>query len=707
MDLEGVFFDTDDYELTNKKLGKGQFGKVYVVNCIKDGRQYAAKIIKNESIMKGKEQMMFIREVQILNKLNHPAIVKFYGINFHSFKDPDQLKPTILTEFITNGSLKEILNKEKNSIADPNWTPTKKYICLLGISDAMRYLHSQGILHRDLKPENILIDDNFYPHVCDFGISRCFPEALSNSMKIEMTGNIGTPLYMAPELFQDKGEFTAGIDVYAFAFIAYEIVTGKEPFSEKGKNANIALIFHNVATGARPEFGPGIPDKMVQLISLCWSKDPSDRPSFDHIFNLLSKDFTYINEDVDKEEINCYLDDLEDSRIKKNEVKKEDKSTNVSLLTEKQTIYQYHHFCFSNLFIEFSKLLYNKEEYRDYGFKALLPENEFHQEKECWVKPYSYDFYEHIHFLRTIECQASLKHPAILPLIGYSLPEKDFEKFGIITDYMPNGSLYNLIQEVSMGECNDNWETIKAINIFGIAAGMAYIHQHDIIHRNLKTANIVLDENYHPKICDFYFAKYFKQGTENMITQTKDVGTPLYKAPEIRKGSCHYSNKVDVYSYSMILFELLCLRAPYDSPKIFSKLLSSDTSFRPKFHDNEIPSQYVELIEKCWDEDPDERPSFIFIVKGLMDGLEYYFDLDLIDEEEFEDYIDEVTKDLDFSVLNVEPTTIESSPVIQKSIRPIPGSVKASPIKVPVPLLGHSIQSQKKSTAHFPKLTKK
>ncbi|KAK8838287.1 hypothetical protein M9Y10_035710 [Tritrichomonas musculus] len=109
------------------------------------------------------------------------------------------------------------------NIADNNWSPTKKYIYLLGISDAMRFLHKSGILHRDLKPQNILVD---------FGLSKCFANSLTNSMQFSMTGQIGTPLYMAPEMFEDEEHFGPAVDVYAFALLAYEIVTGKEPFSE-------------------------------------------------------------------------------------------------------------------------------------------------------------------------------------------------------------------------------------------------------------------------------------------------------------------------------------------------------------------------------------------------------------------------------------------------------------------------------------------
>lgn len=184
MEFEGAFFDTSNYELTGLKLGEGTFGKVYVVNRLSDMTQYAAKVIYANGMFSSHDQIMLLRESLILYKLDHPCIVKFFGINFHSFDDPSKLEPTILTEYLPHGSLKGILDKEKNSIADPDWNATKKYICLLGIADAMRYLHKHGILHRDLKPQNILIDSNYYPRICDFGLSKCFSESITRSMQL-------------------------------------------------------------------------------------------------------------------------------------------------------------------------------------------------------------------------------------------------------------------------------------------------------------------------------------------------------------------------------------------------------------------------------------------------------------------------------------------------------------------------------------------
>ncbi|KAK8883823.1 hypothetical protein M9Y10_042922 [Tritrichomonas musculus] len=323
MELEDAFFETSDYELTNTKLGEGQFGEVFLVKNIDDDKLYAAKIINVQCNYSGKEQLRLIRETAILHSLDHPAIVKFYGVNFHAFDDPSQLSPTILTEYLAKGSFKEVLKKAEHGLADHEWNATKKHICLLGIADAMRYLHSHGVLHRDLKPENILIDGDYRPRIADFGMSRCFSKALSRSMQLSMTGKIGTPLYMSPELFEDEEHFSPGVDVYAFGIMAYEIASGQEPYSENGKSITLTNLVRKVLNGKRPDFVEGITEPMWELITRCWSKDPKERPSFDEIFDELSTNFSLLDEDVDEEEINEYIKYLGDKRNEKTAVSEE------------------------------------------------------------------------------------------------------------------------------------------------------------------------------------------------------------------------------------------------------------------------------------------------------------------------------------------------------------------------------------------------
>lgn len=171
--MQSVFVNHADYKIRSQKLGQGPFGDVYLAERIKDNKKFAAKLFNFQKSFDGSQQMLFLQKSLILNKLHHPALVKLIGINLQSSSDPKILQPTIITEYFGRGSLKDNLNKETI------WTPTTKCINILGIISALRYLYEQGISHGNLKPNNIMIDDNNYPHICDYCLCNCFPDSLT------------------------------------------------------------------------------------------------------------------------------------------------------------------------------------------------------------------------------------------------------------------------------------------------------------------------------------------------------------------------------------------------------------------------------------------------------------------------------------------------------------------------------------------------
>lgn len=153
------------------QIGSGSFGKVYKAKNKTTGQICAAKI----SIQKIEENSIDLirnlsREVEIISRLNHPAILKF--IFFCSKNYKGNPKPVIITEYAANGSLEDILEHDRNSPENSILTPTKKHIIIFGIASAMSYLHSYNIIHRDLKPANILLDENFYPKIANFGLLK-------------------------------------------------------------------------------------------------------------------------------------------------------------------------------------------------------------------------------------------------------------------------------------------------------------------------------------------------------------------------------------------------------------------------------------------------------------------------------------------------------------------------------------------------------
>ena len=284
--------------------------------------------------------------------------------------------------------------------------------------------------------------------------------------------------------------------------------------------------------------------------------------------------------------------------------------------------------------------------------KGVLPATSKRPEIHCAIKTLNHIDYsdtERKIFLNEIGCQAALHHIAILPIIGCSIPAEENDNYVIVTEFMKNGSLHKLIKKVESKKGPPNWETIRAINIFGIAAGMAYIHQSDVIHRDLKTDNIMLDENYNPKISDFGFSKFFEEGTQKQVNMTLNTGTPLYNAPEILQGEI-YSNPVDIYAYSMVLYEILTLKMPYSDRKkesFYSDVLSGK---RPTIT-KDIPKPFVELMNQCWDVNPEVRPPFIEIVKKLDEEKDKFFDFSKVDKKSFLDYVDKAKEGLRFNDL--------------------------------------------------------
>lgn len=154
--------------------------------------------------------------------------------------------------------------------------------------------------------------------------------------------------------------------------------------------------------------------------------------------------------------------------------------------------------------------------------------------KKLKAKELTADDLLHIH--REITSQDSLKYLSILPLYGFYIPFCNVGKCTIVTPYMKNGSLHRILQKESRHQAPHDWtDTTRAINIFGIAAGMCYMHQKRVLHRDLKTDNILVDDDFYPKICDFGCSKIIQAGLDEIV-HTTNCGTPVYMAPEIILG---------------------------------------------------------------------------------------------------------------------------------------------------------------------------
>jgi serine/threonine-protein kinase len=201
-----------------ESLGRGGMAEVFKVWDNQRAVHLAMKVLRQDIAQDPIFLRRFQREAKALSSLQHPNIVRFFGL------DREDLISFLLMEYVEGVSLQaEILRNNDAPLQNNRVMEILQPIC-----SALHYAHQQGITHCDLKPGNILIDYNGRVLLTDFGIARTLDAATAT-----MAG-IGTPAYMAPELVRGE-EATPQTDVYALGVVLYEMLTGGErPFTGEG-----------------------------------------------------------------------------------------------------------------------------------------------------------------------------------------------------------------------------------------------------------------------------------------------------------------------------------------------------------------------------------------------------------------------------------------------------------------------------------------
>ncbi|KAM1201443.1 hypothetical protein EV1_017479 [Malus domestica] len=256
-----------------KELGSGTYGTVYYGKW--KGSDVAIKKIKpscfTEDTVKQERLLAdFWKEADILGQLHHPNIVAFYGI----VSDGPVTDLATLTEYMVNGSLKQVLRKKDRTI-----DRRKRLIIAMDAAFGMQYLHEKNIVHFDLKSHNFLVNmrDPQRP-VCkigDLGLSKIKQRTLVSG------GVRGTVPWMAPELLSGKNNLvTEKVDVYSFGIVMWELLTGEEPYGDLRSQEIIAGIMKG---SLRPEIPSWCDPTWRSLMERCWSSDPKSRPPFSEI----------------------------------------------------------------------------------------------------------------------------------------------------------------------------------------------------------------------------------------------------------------------------------------------------------------------------------------------------------------------------------------------------------------------------------------
>ncbi|KAK8897638.1 hypothetical protein M9Y10_015601 [Tritrichomonas musculus] len=223
---------------------------------------------------------------------------------------------------------------------------------------------------------------------------------------------------------------------------------------------------------------------------------------------------------------------------------------------------------------------------------------------------------------RDINIITKLQHPTLLKTIGYSYVNNKGSDFSpIISEYYPN-TLDLVFELEKKGIPIPGWnDTKKFILIYGIAAGMQFLHSRKILHGDLKPSNILLDEHLCPKIADFGLLNILLgENTMKMCYLNKGVTeNPVYLAPEVLNAK-KFTTKSDVYSFSMLMYEIISSQHLHNFSIRKINLKTVKNGYRPEFN-FPIVNSYRNLIESCWSEDPSKRPTFKQICLNIFETL--------------------------------------------------------------------------------------
>ena len=245
--------------LLEKRIGEGGMGVVYRAVDQVTGQVVAVKIIREHIACESRAVKRFLREARAARRLSHPNIVRILD-------DGTDIEHYLVMEYVEGVTVREWVRTYGRAHGP--------LVAMLGeVLAALHHAHSRGIIHRDIKPENIIVTPHRHIKLMDFGLARSM-EGPGDT--VTQTGAIvGTVAYMSPEQASGKrGDERS--DLYSLGIVAYELLTGKRPFT--GESPMAILVKHIQDEPVPPSrHNPSIPPLLERVVLRLMAKRPDER----------------------------------------------------------------------------------------------------------------------------------------------------------------------------------------------------------------------------------------------------------------------------------------------------------------------------------------------------------------------------------------------------------------------------------------------
>lgn len=243
----------------DKPIGQGGMGTVWVGRDLQLERMVAVKVLAQEHAQNPEFVDRFIREAQLLSRLNHPNIVTLYGVGRTG------AQPFLVMRYLKGVPLSDHLGQPM---------PVPVALALLRqLCAGLFAMHQAGILHRDIKPANLLVSESGQLTILDLGIARPGDSSLTK------TGVVyGTVGYMSPEQMLGEKNLDGRSDLYSVGVVAWEMLSGRKPFESSD---DYVELFKRM-TQVRPELrkhAPNISPEVAKVVSSAVAFDKADRPA--------------------------------------------------------------------------------------------------------------------------------------------------------------------------------------------------------------------------------------------------------------------------------------------------------------------------------------------------------------------------------------------------------------------------------------------
>lgn len=519
-----------------------------------------------------------------------------------------------------------LIDSELKGSSPQDYNTKQKYIILYGLAAALYDIHKSDDIKINISPKYIFVDNQLHTI-----INREMLKSDSKTPKDFIFVNAKYKQFLPEEVVEqgypsDDSEARMKGDVFSFGSICYSMF-------------NITFDFNIEEERTKDPELNDVPISVQNLIKSCWNRNISERPSFTDILHIISQqDFIEEVGIVDIEEFKQYQSTVVDkqfiqdldlnfifdlTRIPKIQIR-EKADFNIGK--------QIGRGGFGQVFLATDKKNQQKVAYKELIFDP----------KQDLVISQRRTY-------REIEILATTNNCAVQKLYGVIIGNDEAEEPTIImTPYEANGGLDKLLTTKKKIESFDI--TQKYIVMYGIAAGMTYLHKKNIMHRDIKVENILMNDKLEPIITDFGLSKQV-QDSNNLFQSMVGTGSILYMAPELldNGGGENYAlydaKCSDVYAFGILIYYLFTGKRPYSECKVqtavMSKICKGILPVLPK----DFPHTLELLYRACCSLEPSSRPTFEEVLRIIGNPAFIQHTYEDVDLARFEEYKKKVLGD--------------------------------------------------------------